>query len=235
MPRPVIGLDIETVGQDWEALPSRVQSYLCEDKDADEIERVKDRLALHAATGRIVAIGMWDLGASRGRVCAEAGAAEGAGPGWTSFGEDAQIFRGTEAAMVREFWGVIELESPLVVTFHGRGFDAPYLMLRSAILGIQPTRNLMGPRYHLGNHCDLSEVLTFWNASRMRGNLDFWSCQFGLPSSKDAMRGGDVAERYRQGRLEEIARYCLDDARVTAQLYDRLRPIISIMDGGTTL
>ncbi len=236
MPRPVFGLDIETVGQDWETLPAPVRSYLSEGKgDEPAVEGAKERLALHAATGRIVAIGMWDLGASRGRACVEAGAAEGAGPGWTAFGEDAQIFRGTEAAMVREFWGVIERESPLVVTFHGRGFDAPYLMLRSAILGIPPTRNLMGPRYQLSNHCDLLEVLTFWNASRMRGGLEFWSCQFGLSSSKDVMRGSDVAGMYHEGRLDDIARYCLDDARVTAQLYDRLRPIISIMDGGTTL
>ena len=230
MPRPVVGLDIETVGQNWETLAPRAQAFLCEDKDEEEIARAKERLGLHPATGRIVAIGMWDLGGSRGRVLVEGGA-----PEWTVFGEDAQIFRGTEAAMVREFWGVIERESPLVVTFHGRGFDAPYLMLRSAILGVAPTRNLMGPRYQLSNHCDLHEVLTFWNASRTRGNLDFWSCQFGLPSSKGEMRGSDVAAMYRDGRLEEIARYCLDDARVTAQLYDRLRPIISIMDGGTAL
>ena len=36
---------------------------------------------------------------------------EGGAPEWTAFGEDAQVFRGTEAAMVREFWGVIERES----------------------------------------------------------------------------------------------------------------------------
>lgn len=231
MSRPVVAVDIETVGQDWETLSPRVQTYLSDSaKGEPDVDALKEKLSLHAGTGRIVAIGLWDLDAARGRVLVE-----GAGAGWAAFGEDAEVFRGGEAALVGEFWGAIAKDSPLVVTFNGRAFDAPYLMLRSAILGVPPSRNLMGPRYRLSNHCDLYDVLTFWNASRMKGGLEFWSCQFGLPSSKDGMRGGDVAGMYREGRLDEIARYCLDDARVTAQLYDRLRPVISILDSGTTL
>jgi 3'-5' exonuclease len=233
MPRPVVGVDIETVGQNWETLSPGVQTYLAgAGKGEPDVEAAKERLALHAATGRIIAIGLWDLDTSRGRVLIDGAAAAG---GWTVFGEDAQIFRGPEVELIREFWTVIERESPLVVTFNGRAFDAPYLMLRSAILGVPPSRNLMGPRYHLSNHCDLYEVLTFWNASRMRGGLELWSCQFGLPSPKNGISGSDVAALYREGRLDEIARYCLDDARATAQLYERLRPVISILDTGTTL
>src|SRR5579864_942171 len=232
MPRAVVGVDIETVGQDWESLSPQVQTYLSgAAKGEPDVDAAKDKLSLHAATGRIVAIGLWDLDTSRGRVLIDGAPAAG----WATFGEDAQVFRGPEAALVREFWGVVERESPLIVTFSGRAFDAPYLMLRSAILGVPPSRNLMGPRYHLGNHCDLYDVLTFWNASRMRGGLELWCCQFGLPSPKNGIRGGDVGALYREGRLDEIARYCLDDARATALLYDRLRPIISILDTGTTL
>jgi 3'-5' exonuclease len=229
--RAVIGVDIETVGQDWETLSPRVQTYLSEaSKGEPDVDAAKEKLSLHAATGRIVAIGLWDLDTARGRVLIE-----GDAPGWATFGEDAEIFRGAEAALVGEFWNMIAKDSPLVVTFNGRAFDAPYLMLRSAILGVQPSRNLMGPRYRLGNHCDLYDVLTFWNASRMRGGLEFWCCQFGLPSSKNATRGGDVAALYREGRLDEIARYCLDDARVTAHLFERLRPVIAVLDAGTAL
>lgn len=231
MPRPVVGVDIETVGQDWETLSPRVQTYLSETpKGEPDVDAAKEKLSLHAGTGRIIAIGLWDLETARGRVLIE-----GDGSGWATFGEDAEVFRGTETALVGEFWSAIAKDSPLVVTFNGRAFDAPYLMLRSAILGVAPSRNLMGPRYRLSNHCDLYDVLTFWNASRMKGGLEFWCCQFGLPSSKDGMRGSGVGALYRERRLDEIARYCLDDARVTAQLYDRLRPVISILDAGTTL
>ena len=228
-----MAVDIETVGQDWDGLAPRVQEYLVETQRGDaEAETAKERLGLHAATGRVVAIGLWDLGAARGRVLVE-----GDAPDWAPFGAagDVQIFRAGEAAMLREFWNVLALESPLVVTFHGRGFDAPYLMLRSAILGVPPSRNLMGPRYQLSNHCDLYDVLTFWSASRMRGTLEFWACQFGLPSPKDGMRGSDVAAMYRERRLDEIARYCLDDARATAGLFECLRPTIALLDSGTAL
>ena len=231
MPRSVVALDIETAGQEWETLSLPVQTYLHERSKADgDPDAARERLALHAATGRIVAIGLWNPDAGRGRVLVEGEASD-----WTAFGEDAQIFRGSEAAMVREFWAVIERDSPLIVTFNGRAFDGPYLLLRSAILGVPPSRNLMGPRYKLNNHCDLYDVLTFWHASRMRGGLEFWSSQFGLASSKDSVRGAGVAALYREGRLEEIARYCLDDARVTAQLYGRLKPMIALLDSGTAL
>jgi 3'-5' exonuclease len=93
----------------------------------------------------------------------------------------------------------------------------------------------MSHRYQLGNHCDLYDVLTFWSASRMKGSLEFWATQFGLPSLKDGMRGADVAAMYRAGRLDEIARYCLDDARATAQLYERLKPTIALLDSGAAL
>jgi predicted PolB exonuclease-like 3'-5' exonuclease len=38
------------------------------------------------------------------------------------------------------------------------------------------------------------------------------------------MDGSQVGEAFEQGRLEEIARYCLADCRATAALYQRLKP-----------
>ena len=40
------------------------------------------------------------------------------------------------------------------------GFDCPFLMMRSAILGVKPTRNLMPNRYYM-THIDLLDQLTF--------------------------------------------------------------------------
>lgn len=222
-PRRVVALDIETIGQDWETLSPQIQTYLTERAKGDEDPR--DEMSLHPGTGRIVAIGLWDPDAARGRLFVE-----GPEAGWAAFDEETQVFRGPEAALVREFWRLIADEMPLVVTFYGRTFDVPYLMLRSAILGVPPSRNLMGPRYKYNNHCDLYEVLTFSNASRLRGGLEFWCHQFGLASPKMALRGGDVASLYREARLDDIGRYCLDDARAAARLYERLKPMIALLD-----
>ncbi len=106
-------------------------------------------------------------------------------------------------------------------------------MLRSAILGVDPSRNLVPYRYSFREHCDLAEVLSFWNARQANGTLDFWCCQFGIASPKSETHGSDVAELYKAGRLEDIGRYCLGDARATGQLYLRLKPMIKLLERDT--
>ncbi len=72
------------------------------------------------------------------------------------------------------------------------------------------------------------EVLSFWNARSCEGTLDFWCRQFGIESPKGGFDGSDVGAAYRDGRLGEIARYCVGDARATARLDLRLIPLISV-------
>ncbi len=226
MAKSSVALDIETVGQDWTTLAAEVQNYLLERARSDEQrEEVPNRLGLHPGTGRVVAIGLWFPEEDRGLVLVE-----GDAPGWSDWGANARIFRGDEGAILREFWKVINDSCGTVVTFHGRPFDAPYLMLRSAILAVDPTRNLVPYRYGFQEHCDLADVLSFWNARRIVGNLDFWCRQFAIESPKTVIQGTDVATLYKERRLEDIARYCLGDARATAQLYVRLKPIIKLLD-----
>jgi len=117
-----------------------------------------------------------------------------------------------------------------LVTFNGRSFDGPFLMIRSAILGVTPTRNLVPYRYSFQDHCDLAEVLSFYGV-RQRNSFLFWCHQFGIASPKQAMDGSAVGAAYREGRIDDIARYCLADARATAELYRQLEPMIAVMDG----
>lgn len=225
MPPAPLVVDIETVGLDWEALHPDVRSYLLGRARSDEErEAVPQRLALHPGTGRIVAIALWRPHEHRGGVLLE-----GEPAGWTDFEDGAKIFRGPEPALLQEFWRYVGEHAGTIITFNGRGFDGPYLMLRSAILGVAPTRNLMPYRYSLQEHCDLAEVLTFFRA-RPLDSLAFWCRQFGIPSPKEGGGGAEVEAMYRAGDLEAIARYCLRDARATAELYLRLQPLIAVLD-----
>ena len=226
MAKSLVALDIETVCLDWGSLAAEVQNYLLERARSDEQrEEVPNKLGLHPGTGRIVAIGLWYPDEDHGLVLVE-----GDAPGWSDWGAHARIFHGDESAVLREFWKVIADSSGTVVTFYGRPFDAPYLMIRSAILAVEPTRNLVPYRYSLEEHCDLADVLSFWNARRIAGNLDFWCRQFCIESPKADIQGTDVATLYKDRRLEDIARYCLGDARAIARLYVRLKPIIKLLD-----
>ncbi|HYM70464.1 MAG TPA: ribonuclease H-like domain-containing protein [bacterium] len=225
MPRPAIALDIETVGHEWEMLAPEVRAYLLE-RERDESRRaeVPQRLALHPGTGRVIMIGVWYIDEERGRVLVEGAPAE-----WAALDDRAQMLQGTEDAILREFWGLVR-EVGTIVTFNGRSFDGPYLMIRSAILGVEPSRNLVPYRYSFQEHCDLVDVLSFWGARTASGTLDFWCRQFGIPSPKEEVRGAAVGDLFRDERLRDLARYCLGDARATAQLYLRLRPIVKVLD-----
>ena len=226
LPKLPVALDIETVGRDWSMLAVEVQNYLLERARSDERgEQVPNRLGLHPGTGSVVAIYLWYPDKDRGFALVE-----GDAPGWSDWNTNGRIFRCSETAILREFWKVIADSCGTVVIFHGRPFDAPHLMLRSAILAVEPTRNLLPYRYSLQEHCDLADVLSFWNARRIDGNLDFWCRQFGINSPKADIQGGDVAALYKDRRLEDIARYCLGDARAIARLYFRLKPILKLLD-----
>lgn len=219
------------MGFPWEDLHPDVQDYLLRRaQDQEEVQEVKDRLGLEPGTGKVVAIGMWLPGEDRGSVLVE-GPSEGwiDGEGASGFPAGSRIFRGTEAEILSEFWSVLERNVGQIITYNGRTFDGPFLMIRSAILGVKPTRNLVPYRFSFKEHCDLAEVLSFFGARRMKTFL-FWCRQFGIDSPKDSMSGHQVAEAYRQGDIDGIARYSLEDARATAQLYLKLGSLIEAID-----
>jgi len=224
-----LAFDIETVGYDWDELDPEVQEILLKRARTDE-ERaeVPERLGLHPGTGRIVAIGMWRPGDSRGGVLVD-----GPSAGWTPFegdpGVEAKIFRGSEREILEEFWRFVRNNASTLVTYNGRGFDGPYIHIRSAILGVAPSRSLVPYRYSFRDHCDLAEVLSFYR-TRPMDSLAFWCHQFGIESPKGEMDGSGVAEMFAVGEIDTIARYCLRDARATAELYERVEPLIRVLD-----
>lgn len=225
MALPPLVIDVETVGVDWESLPPDIQQYLLDRVRTEEERRnVPGQLALHPATGRVIAIGMWRPDEDRGGVLIE-----GEGCKWTNFEGGAKVFRGSEENLLREFWRYISERAGTIITFNGRRFDGPFLMLRSAFLSVEPTRNLVPYRFSFREHCDLAEVVTFFGARPLE-SLHFWCRQFGIKSPKNEMNGSRVGEVYRQGDLDRIARYCLGDAKSTAELYKRLKPLITLME-----
>jgi 3'-5' exonuclease len=92
-------------------------------------------------------------------------------------------------------------------------------MARSALLGVKPTRNLMGNRYAVGDHCDLLDQLTFYGALR-KFSLDFYCKTFGIKSPKESgVTGLDMGRLFGEKKYRDIAEYCLGDVKATAELY----------------
>jgi predicted PolB exonuclease-like 3'-5' exonuclease len=135
------------------------------------------------------------------------------------------MISGTERQILEKFWEYLDKDDRFI-SFNGRQFDGPFLMIRSAIRGLPPKRDLVGNRYRFHPNCDLREVLNFngtINPRQMRFNLDLACKTFGIVSSKtDGMDGRAVETLYRAGRHEDIALYCLEDVRATCELYLKL-------------
>ncbi len=210
-------LDIETLAYPLDHFDSVQQEYLLKFSDTEEkkVETVQ-KFSLYPTTSQIIAIGMLNPDTGHGRVLFQA---EGNVDKLSADGA-VHFLSGSETEILTRFWqDLVHYEQ--FITFNGRGFDCPFLMLRSAMLQVQPTRNLMPYRYDTKIHCDLLEQLTFYGALR-KFNLDFYCKSFGIESPKShGITGLDLQELFRQKRFMEIAEYNLGDLKATAALFLR--------------
>ncbi len=225
--------DIETAGQDFDSFDGAQKEYLMRyaEREATGESRAAKRaeviqqLNLTAPTARVIAIGMLNVDTGKGKVVYQSDEFEE----WTSEDSLVEFASGTEEDVLGEFWDVVKRYDRLV-TFNGRMFDCPFVMLRSAILGVRPSRNLMGNRY-AKDMVDLLEQLSFYGATR-KFNLDFYCRVFGIESPKaGGITGLDMNKLFAEGRHKEIARYCLGDCRATVELYKKWHATLCFNEG----
>ena len=214
---PKIVFDIETVGVDFDELDEKAQEYFLKFADSeDKIKEAKESTSFFPLTAQIVAIGMLEVDSERGMIFYQNG--PGGKPEKSKEG-DIIFVSGTEKEILVNFWHQLKNYSP-VITFNGRVFDGPFLMLRSAMNGIRPTKNLVPYRYAHAEHVDLADQLSFYDAMRRKFSLHMWCKAFDIKSPKDdGMTGLLVKDYYKQGKYMDIARYCMGDIRATKELY----------------
>jgi len=218
--------DIETLAFPLEKFDEVQQEYLLKFADTDEKrEQELQKLNLNALTAQIIAIAMFNPETRAGKVFFQSNKQE------HFFSEDDKIefTAGDERALLVGFWEAIQ-HYDRFITFNGRSFDCPFLLLRSAILRVPPTRNLMPYRYSATEHCDLLDQLTFYSAVR-KFNLDFYCKTFDIKSPKsEGITGLDLGPLYREGRFHEIANYCLGDVVATAELFKQWNEFLNIKE-----
>jgi DNA polymerase elongation subunit (family B) len=222
--------DIETAALPVEQFDEAQREYLFRGAenlpDPGEKERrreeIKRLMNLWPLTSRVVCIAMVNPDSRRGQVLFIA----------ADFEQDATpderveyVTCVDEAELLTAFWEVVRAYEQ-VITFNGRGFDVPFLYLRSALLNVPISRkDWLGYRFATEPHCDLAEQLSFYGVSGREGaarkfNLDFYCKAFGIESPKSrGISGLDVGELFQQGRYRDIAEYCLRDVDATVQLY----------------
>ncbi|HAB18167.1 MAG TPA: hypothetical protein DCE44_17180, partial [Verrucomicrobiales bacterium] len=152
--------DIETSALPLEQFDEAQQEYLFRDavKLPDETSQahkraeISQQFNLWPFTAQVVCVAMVNADSGKGQVLYQA----------EDFEEDAvtgvegiefapQV---DEAELLTAFWDVAKRYDQ-VVTFNGRGFDVPFLYLRSAVLNVPITRkDWLGYRFQTDPHCD---------------------------------------------------------------------------------
>ena len=217
--------DIETVGVDLEELSESQQEYLLRyaEKEKDEIQREEKReeaaryLSLYPWTAKIVSIGFLNTDSGKSFILYE-GDEENETEEFAQEDKQIKYRAANEKEMLENFWKYVSAADQ-VITFNGRNFDIPFIMIRSAIHKIKPIKNLIRSRYSCKDHIDLLEQFTFFGLTR-KFNLDFYCKALNIESPKSkGVCGMDVKELYNAGRIKDIAIYCGEDVKATYELY----------------
>ena len=222
--------DIETAALPIDRFDETQQEYLFRDanKIPDPMARharkgeLEMQLNLYPFTARVVCIAMLNADSLRGQVLFTAEDND------ETEDESAPVqFMPCldEGELLTAFWDVAK-HYDTVVTFNGRGFDVPFIYLRSALLNVPISRkDWLGYRFQTEPHCDLAEQFTFYSVSGRDGaakrfNLDFYCKSFGIESPKaHGVTGMDVNRLLASGQYRQIAEYCLRDVHATVSLY----------------
>ena len=214
--------DIETVGFDLNSLSESQQEFILRYSEKETDNALKQRkedeairyLSLYPLTAKVVAIGMLNTETEHSMVLYE----DSEEIEWNSENDEVKYCSSTEEKMLIKFWEYVK-KADAVITFNGRNFDLPFLMMRSAMLKIKPTRNFIRKRYDNKSHIDLLDKFTQYGITK-KFNLDFYCHSFGIESPKShGVSGMDVKELYNAGKTREVATYCSHDVAATYKLY----------------
>ncbi len=231
-----IVFDIETSPLPWDSFSESQQEFLLRNLETEvEIEKRKKEFGLSPFTAQIVCIGLLYIEKDENGKIKEKPVAFCVDNDLTDEEEiqkkiefDADMIIKNEKQVLESFWRLLEKHSDAhLVSFNGRNFDSPFLMIRSAIHRIKPSRNLMaGTKYNYPMHTDLIDEITFYQptfyfSATKRFNLDFYTRAFGIESPKSfGVDGTKVADLFANKEFEAIATYCLRDVISTWKLYE---------------
>lgn len=231
--RKILVFDLEVAAYDFEThYDEETKEYLTKFATTEQ-EKLNsiDALTFSPFTSQIVCIGLYDL--SRDKKCCLINVDENYEK--QPEDENEEYIFGTEKEIVEIFWkSIATYKYDIFVTFNGREFDCPFIMLRSMVLGIRPSYNLMkGSDFTFKDyHVDLLKELTFHKHSpqgaRRKFTLDFYCKQLGVQTSKDGGVTGDmVGPLFRDKQYRTIADYCIRDVVTEAELFKKWNELLN--------
>lgn len=238
MKQAYLTFDIETSPLEWDTFSDSQKEFLLRNLSTEEeIERRKIDFGLSPFTAQIICIGLHFVELEEDNEVYSKSVAYVVDNSFSNEAdvvntiEDTEIHIVTEAKAIETFWRILVKHPEIyLISFNGRNFDCPFIMLRSAFLGVVPTRNLMeGTKYNYKFHTDLLDELTFYQptnyfSATKRFNLDFYTRSFGIDSPKShGIDGSNVSQFFQEKKFTDIALYCIRDVKSTWELYKKVK------------
>ena len=185
-----------------------------QEKIAGDIERKRqeavDRMGLDPNLARICVVGYAEP------------VAGGPARSWDSFLK--VMSDDSERELLREFWAQAK-DCDKLGTFNGAEFDIPFILRRSWLLGVRPTRTFETTCWRCAtgeaNHIDARLVLSGGD-THAKGTLDLYGkLKLGVGKT-DGMDGSQVWDYWQAGRIDEVRAYCRDDCVTALGLIESL-------------
>jgi DNA polymerase elongation subunit (family B) len=227
--------DIETASLKWESFSHSQQKYLLRGaKTKKEILKKKFEMSLTPMTAQVVCIGLLRMAVGSDGIAFQENKAAFSVDNALNDGESKEIelitgdkcIVANEKTTLETFWKIIgKYSDSTLISFNGRSFDAPFLMLRSGLNHVRPSKNLMqGTKFNYSGHIDLMDELSYYSGggygATKRFNFDFYTQAFGIKSPKsEGVDGSMVAKMFHAGKIKEISEYCLRDINATWELF----------------
>lgn len=127
---------------------------------------------------------------------------------------------GDERELLEKFWKLIA-DVDQFVGHNILEFDLKFIMQRSIILKVKPTRPIDFRKYQKVPIYDIMHEWTNWGREGV--TMDALAHAMGIPSSKDGgIDGSQVHEFYKNSKHKEIIDYCCRDVEVTRAIYKRM-------------
>lgn len=116
---------------------------------------------------------------------------------------------------------LIEHRPVSLVTFNGKLFDVPFLVMRGLLYGYDLSPHLPNDRF-AKNHIDIYADILGGKWSSQNGKLSELAWYFQIDTIDGS--GADVQRQYDAGEWDAIISHCIGDVEATEELLYRLQP-----------
>lgn len=125
----------------------------------------------------------------------------------------------SESQLIASFVGRIAELQPTLVTFNGNGFDLPVLRYRAMVHRVTAPGLMSLPYFnrYSNQSVDLCDVLASYGTAK--ATLHEISRTLGFAGKASGIDGSNVAKLHAEGRIQEIADYCIEDVTNTYRIW----------------